>query len=59
MAFTIAILTPLAYYQKLALLALGASPAGGNSNIYTFLLEGDIILSITMTGFSIIICLGM
>ncbi len=40
------------------LLAMGASPSGGSSNVFTMLLDGDVILSLCMTFCSTIITMG-
>ncbi|KAK3085534.1 hypothetical protein FSP39_004776 [Pinctada imbricata] len=39
--------------------AMGASPGGAASNIYTFLLDGDVSLSVTMTFISTVASLGL
>ncbi|KAG1699303.1 Ileal sodium/bile acid cotransporter [Nymphon striatum] len=44
---------------KMGLFTLGCSPGGGASNMWTFLLGGNLNLSITMTFFSTIAALGM
>lgn len=36
----------------------GVCPGGGSSNIYTYLLDGDLSLSITMTAISTVMSLG-
>lgn len=41
------------------LLILASSPGGVTSNVFTFFLEGDISLSVTMTGFSTVVALIM
>jgi len=46
---------PLAF----GLFAMGCSPGGAASNIYTHLLDGDVSLSVTMTFVSTICSLGM
>ena len=38
--------------------AAGCAPGGGSSNMYTYLLGGDVSLSVTMTLFSISASLG-
>lgn len=38
--------------------ATGCAPGGGSSNMYTFLLGGDVSLSVTMTLVSLIASLG-
>ncbi|KAL5022356.1 hypothetical protein ScPMuIL_001511 [Solemya velum] len=43
----------------LGIFVAGCCPGGGVSNIYAFLLKGDISLSITMTAISTIAALGM
>ncbi|XP_039274280.2 ileal sodium/bile acid cotransporter-like [Styela clava] len=42
-------MTPL---QALALMLVGCSPGGSNSNVITYLIHGDISLSVAMTSFS-------
>lgn len=44
--------------MQLGMFFTGASPAGGASNIWTVLLEGNIDLSIAMTTFSNIASFG-
>jgi solute carrier family 10 (sodium/bile acid cotransporter), member 3/5 len=39
--------------------ATGCAPGGGSSNMYTYLLGGDVSLSVTMTLVSIIASLGL
>jgi sodium/bile acid cotransporter 3/5 len=46
---------PLAF----GLFAMGCSPGGAASNIYTHLLDGDVSLSVTMTFVSTICSLGI
>ena len=48
----------LAVCLTLGLFATGCSPGGGASNIYSFLLGGDVSLSVTMTLISTIASLG-
>lgn len=43
----------------LGFFATGCSPAGGSSNMYTFLLGGDVSLSVTMTLIGVVASLGM
>ncbi|XP_014663960.1 PREDICTED: sodium/bile acid cotransporter-like, partial [Priapulus caudatus] len=43
---------------KLGLLTVGSCPGGGLSNIFTFLLDGDITLSIAMTLLNTLLTLG-
>ncbi|KAL3859377.1 hypothetical protein ACJMK2_009606 [Sinanodonta woodiana] len=43
----------------LSIFVCGCCPGGGNSNIYTYLLGGDVSLSITMTLISSIVALGV
>ncbi|XP_074644860.1 ileal sodium/bile acid cotransporter-like [Tubulanus polymorphus] len=45
--------------QSIGLFASGCAPGGGASNMYTYLLKGDLSLSITMTLISTIASLGM
>jgi len=42
----------------LGLLAIGASPGGGGSNVFAYLLGGDLELSITMSFISTVFSLG-
>ena len=42
----------------LGFFAMGCAPGGGASNIYTYLLNGDLSLSITMTLISTFASLG-
>ncbi len=42
----------------LGLLATGCAPGGGKSNLYSYLLGGDLSLSVTMTVISNIASLG-
>ena len=42
----------------LGFFAIGCAPGGGHSNIYTFLFNGDVSLSVTMTFVSIVASLG-
>ena len=42
----------------LGLLAIGAAPGGGGSNVFAYLLDGDLELSITMSFISTIASLG-
>lgn len=44
--------------QKLGVLAVGAAPGGGASNVWAYALGGDIDLSITMTFISSLAALG-
>ena len=41
------------------LLILASSPGGVTSNVFTYFLEGDLSLSVTMTGFSTVVALVM
>ncbi|XP_067943394.1 ileal sodium/bile acid cotransporter-like [Watersipora subatra] len=43
---------------ELGVFSMGVAPGGGSSNIWTFLLGGDIDLSITMTFFSSVTAIG-
>ncbi|XP_067944148.1 ileal sodium/bile acid cotransporter-like [Watersipora subatra] len=45
--------------KALGFFALGCSPGGGSSNMYSKLFNGDMSLSVTMTTLSTIACLGM
>ena len=42
----------------LGIFVSGCCPGGGNSNMYTYLLNGDLSLSITMTTISTVAALG-
>ena len=42
----------------LGLFAAGCAPGGSGSNMYTFLLDGDVSLSVTMTLVSTLASLG-
>ena len=42
----------------LGIFVAGCCPGGGNSNMYTFLLNGDLSLSITMTTISTVSAMG-
>ena len=44
--------------QALGMFAVGCSPGGGASNMYAYLLEGDVSLSVTMTLISTVAALG-
>ncbi|KAL4234089.1 hypothetical protein ACF0H5_005742 [Mactra antiquata] len=44
---------------SLGIFVAGCCPGGGASNMYSFLLRGDLSLSITMTALSTILALGM
>ena len=41
-----------------AVFATGCAPGGGSSNMFTYLLDGDVSLSVTMTLISTIASLG-
>ncbi|KAI1287073.1 Ileal sodium/bile acid cotransporter [Halotydeus destructor] len=49
-------ITPL---HAAGLLILASSPGGVTSNVFTYFLEGDLSLSVTMTGFSTVVALVM
>ena len=57
-AFGFAKLLKLSNITGLGLLAIGACPGGGGSNIFAYLLDADLELSITMTFVSTICALG-
>lgn len=61
LGFAIAKLLPLDVDRSVALgiFVCGTCPGGGISNIYTYLLDGDVSLSITMTFLSTVASLGM
>ena len=42
----------------LGMLAIGCSPGGGGSNVFAYLLNADLELSITLTFISTILALG-
>ena len=44
--------------QALGLFAAGCAPGGSSSNMYTYLLGGDVSLSVTLTLISLIASLG-
>lgn len=46
-------------YYRIGLFCLGCSPGGGASNFWTFLFDGDLDLSVTMTFISTVAALGM
>ncbi|BHF82926.1 hypothetical protein SprV_0802606600 [Sparganum proliferum] len=58
-SFGIAMLVPIKPEFGLGLLTTGCSPGGGNSNVWTLLLHGDLNLSMTMTFISSVSALGM
>ena len=51
-------ITGLSSVLAFGLLANGSCPSGGNSNIFTMLLNGDITLSLCMTFASNVVALG-
>lgn len=60
LGFGIAKLTPIADDTiALGIFICGVCPGGGSSNIYTYLLDGDVSLSITMTFISTLASIGM
>nr|VZI16027.1 unnamed protein product [Spirometra erinaceieuropaei] len=58
-SFGIAMTVPIKPEFGLGLLTTGCSPGGGNSNVWTLLLHGDLNLSMTMTFISSVAALGM
>ncbi|XP_070580327.1 ileal sodium/bile acid cotransporter-like [Ptychodera flava] len=58
-AFTISVAFSLPPESAFGLLLIGCCPGGGLSNIFSFLLDGDLTLSITMTFCSTLLALGM
>lgn len=56
-AFTIAFLTDLHPYFKIGLVIIAACPGGATSNLVTYLLKGNVALSISMTGLNSLITL--
>ncbi|CAH1780565.1 unnamed protein product [Owenia fusiformis] len=59
LAFGIAKLMKLDSNLALGFFVMGCAPGGGGSNLYTYLLDGDIGLSIAMTLISTVAALGM
>ncbi|CRK88032.1 CLUMA_CG001818, isoform A [Clunio marinus] len=51
-------LFPTQHYLALGLFLVGISPAGGQSNIWALLLDGNVNLSIVMTTISTLLCFG-
>ncbi|XP_032717960.1 solute carrier family 10 member 6 isoform X1 [Lontra canadensis] len=58
-AYLLAISFSLKPVQAIAVLVMGCCPGGTISNIFTFWVEGDMDLSITMTACSTVAALGM
>lgn len=60
LGFAIAKLLPLGTDKSVALgiFVCGVCPGGGVSNIYAYLLDGDVSLSITMTFLSTVASIG-
>ncbi len=56
-AFSIALLTDLDPYLKVGLVIIAACPGGATSNLVTYLLNGNVALSISMTALNSIITL--
>jgi bile acid:Na+ symporter, BASS family len=56
-AFSIALLTNLDPYLKVGLIIIAACPGGATSNLVTYLLNGNVALSISMTALNSIITL--
>lgn len=56
-AFSIALLTDLDPYLKVGLIIIAACPGGATSNLVTYLLNGNVALSISMTALNSIITL--
>ncbi|XP_064618751.1 uncharacterized protein LOC135482553 [Lineus longissimus] len=59
LAFGIGKLLSVSAGEAVGIFTLGCSPGGGSSNMYSYLLLGDVSLSITMTLISTIASLGM
>ncbi|XP_013416873.1 ileal sodium/bile acid cotransporter-like [Lingula anatina] len=58
-SFSIAKILKLPNELALGLFAIGCSPGGGASNIWSLLLDGDVSLSLTMTFISNVAALGL
>ncbi|CAH1780564.1 unnamed protein product [Owenia fusiformis] len=58
-AFSVAKLLKIDNNLALGFFAMGVAPGGGMSNVYTYLLDGDLSLSVTMTLISTLASLGM
>jgi hypothetical protein len=58
LSFGIAKLLGMSDEAGLGLLAIGAAPGGGGSNVFSYLLDGDLELSITMSFISTVASLG-
>lgn len=56
-AFAIALLTDIDPYFKVGLIIIAACPGGATSNLVTYLLKGNVALSISMTALNSIITL--
>ncbi|MEX0986928.1 MAG: bile acid:sodium symporter family protein [Bacteroidales bacterium] len=56
-AFSIALLTDLDPYLKVGVIIIAACPGGATSNLVTYLLNGNVALSISMTALNSIITL--
>jgi len=56
-AFAIALLTDIDPYFKVGLIIIAACPGGATSNLVTYLLKGNVALSISMTAINSIITL--
>lgn len=56
-AFSIALLTNIDPYFKVGLIIIAACPGGATSNLITYLLEGNVALSISMTALNSLITL--
>ncbi|MFC2080220.1 bile acid:sodium symporter family protein [Bacteroidota bacterium] len=56
-AFSIALLTDINSYFKVGLIIIAACPGGATSNLITYLLRGNVALSISMTALNSIITL--
>jgi BASS family bile acid:Na+ symporter len=56
-AFSIALLTDIDPYFKVGLIIIAACPGGATSNLVTYLLKGNVALSISMTAINSIITL--
>ncbi|KAI0214454.1 P3 protein [Lamellibrachia satsuma] len=59
LAYSMVRLFGFTHDTALGYFAIGCAPGGGKSNIYTFLFNGDVSLSVTMTFVSVIASLAM
>ena len=58
-AFTLITMFEIQPLHAAGLLILASSPGGVTSNVFTFFCDGDLSLSVTMTGFSTVVALVM